>query len=93
MFIGQDRVGKTSVAKSLKGEQFNEHESSTDGVQMHKPLKDVGAQPWRNSTTQQNTTAYHHKCAVFISDELSAESQQEIRQEQTGALSTVLFYY
>ncbi|KAJ7369732.1 hypothetical protein OS493_036763 [Desmophyllum pertusum] len=34
MLIGQDRVGKTSVGRSLKGEEFRKDESSTEGVQM-----------------------------------------------------------
>ena len=39
LLIGQDRVGKTSVGRSLKGEPFRANETSTDGVQMHEPLK------------------------------------------------------
>ena len=32
MLIGQERTGKTSLKKSLKGENFNEEEESTVGI-------------------------------------------------------------
>ena len=66
MLIGQDRAGKTNVGHALKGEKFNPKESSTDGVQMHEVLKDVGVQPWKNSILTKETTTYHHKCAELI---------------------------
>ena len=73
MLVGQARVGKNSVTKALKGEPFNPEESSTDGVQMHGALKNVGIQPWKNFTIQEETTTYHHKCAEFISRDLLTE--------------------
>ena len=66
MLIGQDRAGKTNVGHALKGEKFNPKESSTDGVQMHEVLKDVGVQPWKSSILTKETTTYHHKCAELI---------------------------
>lgn len=77
LLIGQDRVGKTSVGRSLKGERFRDDETSTDGVQMHEPLKNPGIQPWKFSIMQQETTAYHHKCAEYIGKELLAEAKAE----------------
>ena len=32
LLVGQDRVGKTSLGKALRGEPFNEAELSTEGV-------------------------------------------------------------
>lgn len=77
LLIGQDRVGKTSVGRSLKGEPFRANETSTDGVQMHEPLKNPGIRPWKFSIMQQETTAYHHKCAEYIGKELLAEAKAE----------------
>jgi GTPase SAR1 family protein len=34
ILLGNGRCGKTSLAKALKGEEFDEHESSTHGVQL-----------------------------------------------------------
>ena len=59
LLIGQDRVGKTSVGRSLYGEKFRTNEESTEGVQMYKPLKNPGNQPWKNYVLQQETTAFH----------------------------------
>ncbi|KAJ7361988.1 hypothetical protein OS493_013074 [Desmophyllum pertusum] len=70
LLIGQDRVGKTSLGRSLKGELFRKDESSTEVVQMDMPLKHVGTKPWKNSTEEQEMTAFHHKCALYISDHL-----------------------
>ena len=33
MFIGQGQAGKTSLKKSLKGEQFDPYERSTTGIE------------------------------------------------------------
>ena len=77
LLIGQDRVGKTSVVRSLKGEPFRANETSTDGVQMHGPLKNPGERPWKFCTLKGETTAYHHKCAEYIGRELLAEAKAE----------------
>ena len=72
--VGQDGVGKTSVVRSLKGEDFNPNEASTDGVEMHAPLKNPGTQPWKNFSLEKGTTTYHHKCAEYINRVLVSES-------------------
>ena len=77
MLIGQDRTGKTNVGHALKGEKFNPNESSTDGVQMHEVLKDVGVQPWKSSILTKETTTFHHKCAELISRDLLTGINQE----------------
>ncbi|KAJ7369769.1 hypothetical protein OS493_036555 [Desmophyllum pertusum] len=77
LLIGQDRVGKTSVVRSLKGEEFRKDESSTDGVQMDIPLKHVGAKPWKNSTDEQEMTAFDHKSALYVRKALGKEDITE----------------
>ena len=77
MLIGQDRTGKTNVGHALKGEKFDPNESSTDGVQMHEVLKDVGVQPWKSSILTKETTTYHHKCAELILKNLWTGINQE----------------
>ena len=76
MLVGQDRVGKTSVGRSLKGETFKADESSTEGVQMDIALKNVDEKPWKNSAEEQEITAFEEKCARYISDDLSTESPE-----------------
>ena len=78
LLIGQDRVGKTSVARSLKGELFRQDESSTLGVQIDMPLKHVGEKPWKNSKEEQEKSTFHYKCALNISNQLLTEPPNEI---------------
>ena len=85
LLIGQDRVGKTSLGKSLKGELFNENEPSTDGVQIGPPMKNVDIQPWSNSVLPKNTTVLDHKCAVIISEKLRQDrAKEKPKRQQTS---------
>lgn len=85
LLIGQDRVGKTSVGRSLKGETFDKNESSTDGVQIDKALKNVSKFPWKNPIEEKEITAFHHKCGLYISTDLSTteSAQQEEVDDKT----------
>ena len=76
--IGANRVGKTSLGKSLTGAPFNDEEPSTNGVQMSLPIKNAGTKTWKNLPSHQNTTAFDHKCAEIIKKERdrSAEPQR-----------------
>ena len=47
MIIGQDRSGKTSLKKSLKGELFNPEEDSTMGIEVDPSLCQVTAEVWK----------------------------------------------
>ena len=62
--VGQDRVGKTSLGKALRGEPFDEAEVSTDGVQMIPAIKNAGTGAWRNPAFLEHTTAFDHKVAA-----------------------------
>ena len=74
--IGQDRVGKTSLVRALKGEPVRDKEVSTDGVEMSQPLKNAGKQPWKNAALPKDTTVYHHRVAEYIKSSISATTQQ-----------------
>ena len=90
LIIGQDRVGKTSLGKSLKGELFDENQPSTNGVEMDLPMKNVGEQPWKNYLLPQNTTVLDHKCAVFIGEDLQqSTTSREQKNQQMSEESTV----
>ena len=91
LLIGQDRVGKTSVGRSLKGEKFKEDESSTEGVQVDVALKNVGSEPWKNSMEEQEMTTFEHKCALLVSNGLSATSPELEFQSQDPAIVPVEF--
>ena len=82
LLIGQDRVGKTSLGKYLKGEPFNEQQPSTDGVEMSSPIKNAGTQAWKNLASRQHKTAFDHKCAELIVREEGNRSTEQRPSEQ-----------
>ena len=61
LLVGQDRVGKTSLGKFLRGIRFDAAECSTDGVQMIPAVKNAGKGVWRNGCVVENITVYDHK--------------------------------
>ena len=68
--IGQDRVGKTSLRRYLRGEAFDEDEASTNGIEMISPIKNAGKGAWRNPAPLENTRALDHKCAEVIAQDV-----------------------
>lgn len=70
LLIGQDRVGKTSLGKHLRGERFNPDEPSTDGVKMMPAIKNASLQAWKNPASLDFTSAFDHKCAEVVTKEL-----------------------
>ena len=78
MLIGQDRSGKTSLAKSLKGERFNPEEDSTVGIQADPSYFKVSTEIWKpgEKDEQQNVVracTYEHHAARLIVQNLSEE--------------------
>ena len=84
LLIGQDRVGKTSLGKNLRGENFNPHEPSTDGVKMMPAVKDAGLGAWRNPAFLESTTPFDLKCAELVTKELLS-SPPKVKDAELGA--------
>ena len=76
MLIGQDRVGKTSLRRYLRGEAFDIDEASTHGIEMISPVKNAGKGAWRNPAPLENTSALEHKCAELVAKELLSSSEE-----------------
>ena len=70
LLVGQDRVGKTSLGKALRGEPFDEAEVSTEGVQMIPAIKNAGTGAWRNPASLEHTTVFDHKVAAKTAEVL-----------------------
>ena len=51
---------------------------------MDTALKGVSEKPWKNSTEEQQITAFEHKCAQYISDELSAGLEDKMGEQMDG---------
>ena len=84
LLVGQDRVGKTSLGKALRGEPFDEAECSTDGVQMIPAVKNAGKGAWRNPASVEHITVYDHKVAAKTAENLlSTLSERPATQQPT----------
>ena len=76
VLIGQDRVGKTSLRRYLRGEAFDKDEASTNGIEMISPVKNAGKGAWRNPAPLENSSALDHKCAELVAQELLSSSEE-----------------
>lgn len=75
MLIGQDRAGKTSLKKSLKGERFNANEKSTSGIEVDPSHCEVTTEVWKLQSLDQNccytpATSFEHQAARLVVNEL-----------------------
>lgn len=99
LLIGEDRVGKTSLGKALKGESYKEDEASTDGVLMSEALTNASEKPWRNSEVYGNLSAYKLKCAEILRREIlrgqtdqSSQDYKTTKPTEKPGLLVVLLY-
>ena len=75
MIIGQERTGKTSLKKSLKGELFNPNEGSTEGIETDPSYFKVSTDVWRTGknnkdTEPEPTFSFEHQAAQLIVESL-----------------------
>ena len=78
MLVGQDRSGKTSLAKSLKGERFNSEEDCTIGIDVDPSHFKVSTEIWKPGEKDQRkkfekACSYEHHAARLIVQTLSEE--------------------
>ena len=84
VLVGQDRAGKTSLGKALRGEPFDEAEPSTDGVQVFPAVKNAGTGAWRNPASLEHTTVFDHKVAAETAKNLlGTHSEQPATKQPT----------
>ncbi|XP_078380647.1 uncharacterized protein LOC144663539 isoform X2 [Oculina patagonica] len=72
MMVGQERVGKTSLKKSLKGERFDANEESTRGIEVDPSHFEVTTEIWRQGKSSQtagsdSALSFDHHAAQMIS--------------------------
>ena len=87
MIIGQDRTGKASLKKSLKGETFNPNEKSTVGIETDPSYFKVSTDVWRTgvkskSTKLEQTFSFEHQAAQMIFDSLRNRSTDYSETEE-----------
>ena len=62
MRIEQDRTGKTSLKKSLKGEKFNPKEQSTEGIETDPEYFKVSREIWRTGDNDEESEPFSEAC-------------------------------
>ena len=77
LLVGQDRVGKTSLGKALRGEPFNAVELSTEGVQMVPAIMNAGTGAWRNPASLEHTTVFDHNVAAKTAEDLLSKHSEQ----------------
>ena len=79
MVIGQDRSGKTSLKKSLRGQAFNPDEESTVGIDVDPSHFKVSTEVWKTGEKDHETSvpaiSYEHHAAQLIVGSLMKEQQ------------------
>ena len=76
MIVGQDRSGKTSVKKSLKGICFNPNEDSTQGIEVDRYQFKLTTEIWKTGEKDEeaniDTTVIPHdySAARWVADNL-----------------------
>ena len=80
MLIGQDRAGKTSLKKSLRGICFDPEEVSTVGIAVDPSYFEVTTETWKTGTTEkeQNPDAaisFDRHAAMFVAENLKKNSE------------------
>ena len=84
MLIGQDRTGKTSLKKSLKGENFNAKEPSTVGIDTDPNYFHISCEAWRtgeknNVTEPISEVLFERPIAKYICGELKNIEKLPVR--------------
>ena len=85
MLIGQDRAGKTSLKKSLRGICFDPEENSTDGIEVDPSFFNVSTETWRTGEPDRGQNSdqvptFDYQTARRIVDSL--ERERKVRNVQ-----------
>ena len=75
MIVGQDRSGKTSLKKSLKGEIFNLEEDSTNGIVIDPLLCEFTTEGWRPTSLDEKEQSYEQRAAKVTLKNMKLEEQ------------------
>ena len=81
MFIGQERSGKTSLKKSLRGEPFNKDEASTVGIDVDHSYFKVSTEIWKVGEKDKGTPS---KSSISYTDHLARLTVENLRQEKSA---------
>ena len=83
MLIGQERTGKTSLKKSLKGENFNEEEESTVGIDTDSLYFKVSKEIWKSGKVKEEVEfeaedQFEHLAAAKVISEFLRKQRENL---------------
>ena len=86
MLIGQDRTGKTSLKKSLRGQQFNHEEESTNGIERDPSYFSVSTEIWSTGERKlepdsDSAVSLPHRIAQCMVADLKGDRSHQIVSE------------
>ena len=88
MLIGQDRSGKTSLKKSLRGELFKPNEKSTVGIDVDPSLFELSTEIWTMPEKDQepisgSSNSYEHHVARATVEHMTQTRRVSASEEKT----------
>ena len=86
MLTGQDRSGKTSLKKSLKGEPFNPDEESTVGIDVDPSHFQVSTEIWKAGEKDGETSS---KTSISFEYHAARVTVENLKQEKSVVEETV----
>ena len=93
MLVGQDRTGKTSLKKSLRGQEFNHDEDSTNGIERDPSYFSLSTEIW--STGQKKLEpdsdsdfSLPHRIAQCMVADLKGEGSHQVASEIVDVQNT-----
>ena len=93
MFIGQERSGKTSLKKSLTGQQFNEMEDSTNGIERDPSYFSVSTEIWSTGEKSQepgsdSAVSFQNRIAQYMVADIRGEGNHNIDTQAAGNVAS-----
>ena len=84
MLVGQDRSGKTSLKKSLKGECFNPHEDSTEGIDVDPSQFQLSTEIWKTGKKDQETDSEKAKFYENLTARKTVDILKVVQSSETS---------
>ena len=90
MLIGQERSGKTSLKKSLKGHLFNDKEESTDGIEKDPNYFSITTEIWSTGEKDQqpdseSAVTLHHRVARLMVNDFMGKGEDAVQEFSNSA--------
>ncbi len=90
MMVGQERVGKTSLKKSLKGDWFDANEESTRGIEVDPSHCKVTTEIWKpgkpyEAAYSDSAISFDHHAAQLIARSLTKNDETKLKDSKSNA--------